>query len=199
MKVHRFLTALILFILILGVTESFSQGRGFGKKCKAQGTNCARFVDTNNDGICDNFIDNNNDGICDNRPNYGPKRGMNINGSGERLRIRTFVDNDNDGICDNYQSRHGQNPQPLGASIYKPYPNPFSSTCNFDIYIPNDGIVTINLTDLNGKVVKEIFNGKLVKGTHSFKVENGNLQPGRYFIVLKFDGKTISKPILYAP
>lgn len=199
MKVQRLLTAMALFILILGVSETFSQGRGFGKKFKNQGANCTFFVDANNDGICDNFIDNNNDGICDNRYNNAPNRGQSYNGYGQRLRIRTFADNNDDGICDNYQSRIGQNFQPNGARIFKPFPNPFSSTCNFDIYIPSDGNVTVSLTDLNGKVVKEIFKGKLVKGTHNFKVDSENLQTGRYFIVLKFDGQTISKPIIFAP
>jgi flagellar hook assembly protein FlgD len=67
------------------------------------------------------------------------------------------------------------------------------------VNLPKDGNASIVLTDLNGKIIREIYKGNLTKGTHNFKLEGTNLQAGRYFIVLKFDGKTFSRPVHYLP
>jgi hypothetical protein len=67
-----------LFLAMLVVTlflsqSSFAQGRGFGSKGIKSGTGTTtgtRWVDANNDGICDNFVDANGDGINDNPQGY---------------------------------------------------------------------------------------------------------------------------------
>ncbi len=90
-----------------------------------------RYIDLNNDGICDNqaagyggrcFIDNDGDGVCD---YYGTRcyndcaEGYYCQGTG--CASGCFIDNDGDGICDYYgtglgmaygrNSQNGQNGQ----------------------------------------------------------------------------------------
>jgi len=140
---------------------------------------------------------------------YAQGRGFRNNQKGRGYGYN-FVDANGDGICDNWQNNISQGRQlgkgtgqglnrTDGIFISRPYPNPFSSTTNFDVNLPKDGNASIVLTDLNGKIIREIYNGNLTKGTHNFKLEGTNLQAGRYFIVLKFDGKTFSRPVHYIP
>jgi hypothetical protein len=133
---------------------------------------------------------------------YAQGRGFRNNQKG-RCYGYNFVDANGDGICDNWQNNIYGTGQGLnrtdGIFISRPYPNPFSSTTNFDVNLPKDGNASIVLTDLNGKIIREIYKGNLTKGTHNFKLEGTNLQAGKYFIVLKFDGKTFSRPVCYIP
>lgn len=63
--------AAMAFIVSIGTTTAFAAGNGWG--CK--------FIDTDNDGICDYyhiscpFIDSNGDGICDNIAERMPGNG----------------------------------------------------------------------------------------------------------------------------
>jgi len=196
MKSIRILLALAFIGLLIVNFESFGKRNNF--RTNQNGGYRHKFVDANGDGICDNW---------QNKSFYGGQQG---NGNGQRIRLRSFVDANGDGICDNWQDNSFQGMQrgkgteqglnrTNGIFISKPYPNPFSSTTNFDVNLPKDGKASIFLSDLNGKVIKEIYNGILSKGTHNFKLDGNNLQGGRYFIVLKFDGKTLSKPVHFIP
>jgi hypothetical protein len=197
MKSNRIAVLLMLLALLVETFQAYAQGRGFRNNQKGR---CYGY----------NFVDANGDGICDNRQNNFFQGGQQGNGNGQRIRLRSFVDENGDGICDNWQNnisqgRHRGNGTGQGLNrtdgifISRPYPNPFSSTTNFDVNLPKDGNASIVLTDLNGKIIREIYKGNLTKGTHNFKLEGTNLQAGKYFIVLKFDGKTFSRPVHYLP
>ncbi|MGB9771692.1 MAG: T9SS type A sorting domain-containing protein [Candidatus Kapaibacteriota bacterium] len=193
MKKFMFLGLAVLVLSLYAQVQTYAQGRGWNKNFQGRGANC-QFVDLNGDGICDNFVDANNDGICDNCRGFG-KGGMkgiggNFQGQGKGLRQRNFVDSNGDGICDNYQNR---------AIVSHPYPQPFSSSTNFDVTLQTSGNVTITLNDLEGKIVKTIFSGKLDKGTHNFILDSKNLTPGRYFIVIKVNDRTYTRPVYYRP
>ncbi len=193
MKKLMFFGLSILLLSFVFISDTYGQGQGGKRNFQGRGANC-QFVDLNNDGICDNFVDANNDGICDNCPGCGKGgwrgKGNNFQGQGLHLRQRNFVDNNGDGICDNYQSR---------AIISRPSPNPFTSTTNFSLSLPSAGNVSITVNDLEGKVVKNVFSGKLEKGDHNFTIDSQNLTPGRYLIVVKFNNRTFSRHIFYRP
>ncbi|MCX7909670.1 MAG: T9SS type A sorting domain-containing protein [Ignavibacteria bacterium] len=170
----------------------FSQKNGLGMNNQGNRNSC-KFVDSNGDGIRDNFIDLNKDGRCDFGKGVGKgkgyERGKNL-GKGNGICLRNFTDANNDGVCDNYQNK---------VFLSKPYPNPFSSNTNFELTIPKSGEVIITLSDLMGNVVKTIFQGNLEKGTHKFTLNSQNLTPGRYILVAKFDGNTVSKQVHFKP
>lgn len=60
------------------------------------------------------------------------------------------------------------------------YPNPFSR--NTTITFGSDGgLVTIQMFDVNGRVVKNILQEPKDKGKHQITIERGDLPPGQYF------------------
>lgn len=193
MKKVMFFGFAVLILSFFFAVQGNAQGRGWNKNLQGRGANC-QFVDLNGDGVCDNFVDANGDGRCDNCQGYGYGRGKGMAGNGQGkglgLRQRNFVDANGDGICDNFQGR---------MIVSHPYPNPFTTSSNFDVNIPSSGDVKITINDLEGKVVKNVYSGKLDKGTHSFKLDGQNLTPGRYLIVVKYNNQTYSRPVFYRP
>ena len=108
------LAAAIMMILTLQLKAQSSEASAnqAGKQQNSVNTNPGKFVDKDNNGVCDNFesrsgkgkgagfVDKNGDGICDNRVNAGNKQGNNCrNGQGKGA---NFVDKNGDGICDNH-------------------------------------------------------------------------------------------------
>ena len=67
----------------------------------------------------------------------------------------------------------------------KAYPNPFLEkvTIEFNVTVKQD--YTIDMIDLNGRLVKSIHRGPLYEGLHSFDVVGGNLQSGMYVVSVK--------------
>ncbi len=67
----------------------------------------------------------------------------------------------------------------------KAYPNPFLEkvTIEFNVTVKQD--YTIDMIDLNGRLVKSIHRGPLYEGLHSFDVVGGNLQLGMYVVSVK--------------
>ena len=73
-----------------------------------------------------------------------------------------------------------KNPLSVGA-----YPNPFIEkvTVEFTASLKQD--YTIEMIDLDGRLVKTIHRGPLYEGLNSFDVEGGNLPSGIYLVSVK--------------
>jgi pectate lyase len=75
-----------------------------------------------------------------------------------------------------------------------PYPNPAQNMLNFDLTIPESGMVEIMITDISGKCLKSFSLTPLSEGKHTIRINKGNIKPGLYFYVFKYQGKvTINK------
>ena len=70
----------------------------------------------------------------------------------------------------------------LNFEIKNIYPNPFNPNVNFDLQINNSDLVEINVYDLKGNKVFEIFSGFLNSGTHSFNWNANNFPTGIYIL-----------------
>ncbi len=70
----------------------------------------------------------------------------------------------------------------LNFEIQNIYPNPFNPNVNFDLQIIDSDLVEINVYDLQGKKVYEIFSGYLNSGIHSFNWEAANFPTGIYIL-----------------
>jgi hypothetical protein len=64
-------------------------------------------------------------------------------------------------------------------------PNPVSTSGNIALNLINDEIVKINLLDLTGKTVSELFEGKLNPGNRKITFDTEDLAPGIYFASVK--------------
>lgn len=74
-------------------------------------------------------------------------------------------------------------------------PNTFDAQTNLNINIEGSEFVNINLVDINGNAVSNIYNGTL-SGSTTQVVERGNLSAGKYFIVANVDGQIARVPVI---
>jgi len=91
----KFLTAALALALLLSIGSTAAYAAG--------GVRGSRFVDEDNDGVCDwhdsscQFVDADGDGVCDKPGSNGCGRGAG------------YTDADGDGVCDNFTACAPQN------------------------------------------------------------------------------------------
>ena len=66
------------------------------------------------------------------------------------------------------------------------YPNPFNPSTNISYEIPNDGLVSISVTDISGRILSEIENGFKKSGDYKLNWNASNFASGTYFIKIDF-------------
>lgn len=74
-----------------------------------------------------------------------------------------------------------------GVSVY---PNPANAGATVKAHFNVMGMVSVTIMDMTGKMVKEIFNGKMASGNHLFNFSTSDLSNGNYIIVVN-EGKNI--------
>jgi hypothetical protein len=67
----------------------------------------------------------------------------------------------------------------------KLFPNPVIETCNVEFTLSETMNLVIEICDISGKKVKEIYNGKGVQGENVFSFNKSNLSAGTYFLSVK--------------
>ncbi len=72
------------------------------------------------------------------------------------------------------------------------FPNPIAETFTIDFYLKANTVLSIEILDITGKLIKELYNGKGIEGENNFSFNKSNLASGTYFLVIKND-KTIFK------
>ncbi|MEI6089575.1 MAG: FISUMP domain-containing protein [bacterium] len=75
-------------------------------------------------------------------------------------------------------------------------PNPFNSSTKCVINMLETKHIQIELCDINGRIVKVIYDGILAIGEKSFTIEGSNLESGVYIIKTKVDDYTTSTKIV---
>jgi endonuclease/exonuclease/phosphatase family metal-dependent hydrolase len=77
-----------------------------------------------------------------------------------------------------------ENPVPIKFAIVNNYPNPFNPTTTIRTHLKTYCNISLQVFDLNGRLVDLLFEGEIESGIHEFHW-NGNNQPsGVYFIKL---------------
>ena len=79
---------------------------------------------------------------------------------------------------------------------FKMFPNPAKDVATVNYYVTKDAHVTINITDLNGKIVSTQVNEEASEGSYSKKLELSDLNAGTYFVKIKSDDNTITKKLV---
>jgi len=85
---------------------------------------------------------------------------------------------------------------PSKFSISQPYPNPFNPKVTFNISIPQNNIVLINIYDISGRLVEEIANTNLVTGVHRFTWDAKGRTSGVYFVQAVYNGEVQNQKII---
>ena len=76
------------------------------------------------------------------------------------------------------------------------YPNPFSTATNIEFNINKSAIVTLNLYDLNGSLVKTILNKKTYPGKYVIPFNKMDLNSGIYIYELITKDGVLSKKMM---
>ncbi len=87
---------------------------------------------------------------------------------------------------------------PVAFKAYAAYPNPFTKETRLSYRLPQDGMVKITLSDLNGRILKTWTENK-TRGTQVFiwdgTDDSNNILPaGLYFCTIEYNGvKKVSR------
>ncbi|RMF09503.1 MAG: T9SS C-terminal target domain-containing protein [Candidatus Neomarinimicrobiota bacterium] len=76
------------------------------------------------------------------------------------------------------------------------YPNPFNPSTQFSFAVPRDGMVTIQVADLTGRIVAEILNDSFTAGTYTLTWNARNLPSGVYFLLAQFGDQIRTQKII---
>ncbi len=75
-------------------------------------------------------------------------------------------------------------------------PNPFQNQTTLSYELTQGGIANIDLFDMNGRLVKQLFGGQKQQGSHTLILDAGELSKGIYFVKLNINGRTAVQKIV---
>lgn len=78
---------------------------------------------------------------------------------------------------------------PENYLLIRNYPNPFNSQTKIEVTIPENTLMSLNIYDINGRLIEQIAKGNYRKGIYMFSFKGDNLASGVYFVQLKTDSK----------
>lgn len=84
----------------------------------------------------------------------------------------------------------------VNSPVLKVYPNPFIEQTKLDIYLAEKNDLQVALYDLNGRRLKNIFQGNLKKGQHTFTLKATNLAAGIYLVQMRTKQNVIVQKIV---
>ena len=73
---------------------------------------------------------------------------------------------------------------PIRYKLYNPYPNPFNPSTTIEFEIGNGQFISLNIYDLNGRLIEEFVIKHLLQGSYKVTWEPKNITSGIYFIEL---------------
>ena len=74
---------------------------------------------------------------------------------------------------------------PRDFTIYPAYPNPFNPTSTISFALPSEQLVSLKITDIQGREVVNLLNTKLSAGEHSVEWNASTFASGTYFATLR--------------
>jgi flagellar hook assembly protein FlgD len=90
---------------------------------------------------------------------------------------------------------------PDNFNLYQNYPNPFNSNTKIKLDIKNKSNIELDIYDLSGKIIKQVFRGSKEVGTHIFSWNSKNsmsvkVTSGVYILKLKVENSQIIKKMV---
>jgi photosystem II stability/assembly factor-like uncharacterized protein len=105
----------------------------------------------------------------------------------------------NDGLYykpDNLTDIKEPEPIPQSFTLMQNHPNPFNGSTIIEYTLPTEELVTIQLYDITGKMVKQLLNEQKSAGKHRMTFNSGDLTSGIYFYQLRVKDINISKKLV---
>jgi hypothetical protein len=93
--------------------------------------------------------------------------------------------------------RNPDNQMPTGFHLLQNYPNPFNSATKITFSVPDAARVTIQVYDLNGRLVATLIDDVMPAGMHSQIFETDNLASGTYVYKMRAGDFTESRKMQY--
>jgi len=88
------------------------------------------------------------------------------------------------------------NSLPDSYELCQNFPNPFNPSTTIRYSLPEAENLTLKIYNIKGEMVKEIVNGMLPSGTHSYKFNAEGLNSGIYFYKLETPSKSYVKKMM---
>jgi photosystem II stability/assembly factor-like uncharacterized protein len=79
--------------------------------------------------------------------------------------------------------------------IFDVFPNPIRSNAKVNFYLKTNANVSLDVFDLNGKFLKNLFNKQFNEGLQTEEITLTNLNSGSYLLLLKINDYSITKKI----
>ncbi|HET7153502.1 MAG TPA: T9SS type A sorting domain-containing protein, partial [Candidatus Kapabacteria bacterium] len=85
---------------------------------------------------------------------------------------------------------------PENLLVMHNYPNPFREQTTVTYSIGEQGNVTVEVVDMLGETVANVFSGRQAAGTYNMSVDAARFLPGVYFCKVTLNGKTTMHPMV---
>jgi WD40 repeat protein len=82
------------------------------------------------------------------------------------------------------------------VALSQAFPNPAGSIVQINFNLVETDLTKLYIVDLNGKIVKSIFNEVLVKGEHSLNLNLSDLPSGKYSYILETPTRKFTKSLI---
>lgn len=92
-------------------------------------------------------------------------------------------------------NKKNQESTPDDFELFQNYPNPFNLETKISIQLKERDIVNLTTFDINGKQIKNIFEGELEAGLHTYRFEATDISSGIYIYQLKSGKKILQKNV----
>ena len=83
-----------------------------------------------------------------------------------------------------------------GINFFKVFPNPANTMTNISLTTESVKEIEINILDMIGKKVMNVYNGETSMGANNYSVNTSSISKGVYFINIQSEGTLISKKLI---
>jgi hypothetical protein len=81
-------------------------------------------------------------------------------------------------------------------SISSAYPNPFNPSTSVELDLQKDAFVAINVYNVVGQLVDQLYSGSLVESSHTFTWNASSVSSGIYFMSIQIDNHIETKKLM---
>ena len=96
----------------------------------------------------------------------------------------------------NISLEYMQNAVPDEYSLIQNYPNPFNPSTTISFSVPTNGHVTINVFDINGRLVSTLLDDTMSSGYHNVTWDAADMSAGLYIYTLQAKGISLSNKMI---